>query len=66
MATPPDKLFNEDDLDRINTGLARLDVARSLIDQAKQAGFDVGNQERQATEQRDRLLKIKNTFFPGR
>lgn len=66
MATPASELFGEADLERINQGLERLDQARQILDLAKQAGLDVAEQEQRAKDSREQLLRLKNTFFPGR
>lgn len=50
----------------ITDALSRLDSADKIIDMAKQAGIDVGNAGDVAAGHRQQLLKIKNTFFPGR
>ncbi len=66
MATRPQDLFTEQDLQRINEALAQLDTAQEIIEMGKQAGLDVEQQEERAREQRNQLLRLKNTFFPGR
>lgn len=53
------------DLDDINRALTRLDDADDLIQKASQAGIDVEPFRARARENKDRLLKIKQSFFPG-
>lgn len=60
-ATP----LTETDRDDIDRALARLDDADSLIQKAQQAGIDVEPFRARARENKDRLLKIKQAFFPG-
>lgn len=50
----------------ISTALQNLDAGQRLIDMAKQAGIPVGDAEEKAANLRGNLLKVKNTFFPGR
>lgn len=58
--------LTEADLEDIDRSLARLKDADSLIDKAAQAGIDVEPFRQRARETRDRLGKIKQSFFPGR
>lgn len=60
-----DPLTEADMLD-INRALARLDDAENLIQKAQQAGIDVEPFRVRSRETKDRLLKIKQAFFPGR
>lgn len=46
-------------LDTIKSGLSQVALA-------KQAELDVGNSETELIAARDKLLKIKNVYFPGR
>ncbi len=57
--------LTETDLTDINRALARLDDAEGLITKAQQAGIDVAPFRERASANRDRLLKIKQSFFPG-
>lgn len=66
MSTPVSKLFTEADLQRINQALSQLDEAQQVIDAATQAGIDVKSFSDRAKKNREALLRIKNTFFPGR
>jgi hypothetical protein len=62
----PTEVLSEQDLARINTALGQLDRANQVIDMATQAGLDVNTFKERAKTSRDQLLRIKNTFFPGR
>lgn len=66
MARPAAQIFTEEDLQRINSALAQLDQANEVIDMATQAGIDVEQFKERARTNREQLLRIKNTFFPGR
>ncbi len=57
--------LTEADLADINRALARLEDAETLIQKAQQAGIDVEAFRTRARENQDRLLKIKQSFFPG-
>lgn len=50
----------------IQQGIDDAEEALGHIELAKQAGLDVSNLEKGAKETRDRLLKIKSVYFPGR
>lgn len=60
------KVLGEGDLTRINGALSQLGQADELIAMAKQAGIDVSQFQDRAKQSREQLLRIKNTFFPGR
>jgi hypothetical protein len=62
----PKEVLTEQDLDQINGALAEIDEAEGIIAQAKHAGIDLTPQEVQARETKDKLLRIKQAFFPGR
>lgn len=62
----PRDILNEADFVRIQDGIQASEAALALIDLSKQAGIDVSTFEQTAKANRDKLLKIKNTFFPGR
>lgn len=69
MITPdqiPTSLLNDSHFATIRNALDVIDVAFRHIAQAKQAGVKVDQYEKQLQEQRDQLLKLKNTYFPGR
>lgn len=58
--------LTESDLDDINRSLQRLDDASVIMDRARQAGIDVTAFEQRQRDARDKLLKLKQAFFPGR
>ncbi len=58
--------LTETDLDDINRALTRLEDANALIEKATMAGIDVQPFQQRSREARDRLMKIKQAFFPGR
>ena len=58
--------LNETDLDDINRALARLGDAEALMTKAQQAGIDIEPFRQRARESKDKLLAIKQSFFPGR
>jgi hypothetical protein len=60
------QVLSETDLTRINQALAQLDRADQVIDMANRAGIPVDQFQKDAKDRRDKLLRIKNTFFPGR
>ena len=62
----PDGPLSERDLEQINAALVEIESAEGLIAQAKQAGIDLGRQEELARETKEKLLRIKQAFFPGR
>jgi len=62
----PLEVLTESDLQRINDALDRLESAQLTIDKAQEAGFDFSRQRERVQEARGRLLRIKQTFFPGR
>lgn len=55
----------EQDLENINTRLDQLIVADDQIKLAEQAGMDVVQLKETARTQRNQLLRIKQTYFPG-
>lgn len=60
-----DSPLNEQDLADLKTNLVELDKAEKLIDQASRAGIDVGPQLERARETRDKLMRMKQAFWPG-
>lgn len=62
----PDGPLTENDLIAINSALAEIGNAQGIIEQAKRAGIDLTAQETLARETKDKLLRIKQAFFPGR
>ena len=66
MPQNPREVLGETNYQQIVEGIESAESAIALAELSRQAGLDVGDAMRRATETRDRLLKIKNTFFPGR
>lgn len=60
------QVLTEQDLSRINTALGQLQRAKEVIDMASRAGIDVSPFKDRAKTSEEQLLRIKNTFFPGR
>lgn len=58
--------LTDEDLADIDRALARLKDADNLIVKSQQAGIDVEPFRQRAREAQERLLKIKQAFFPGR
>ena len=61
-----DNPLTEDHLLKLNEGLEA--VARGLrqAELASRAGIDVASQKRSLEESRDKILQIKQVYFPGR
>jgi len=59
-------VLTDDHLQRINDNLAGLDKAREHMRLAKLAGLDVSAMEEAEKDARDKLLRIKQVYFPGR
>jgi len=66
MANEISAPFGPEDLVQLNEQLRQLDEADRLIQKSKQAGLDVGANETTSRELRAKLLRLKQTFFPGR
>lgn len=62
MANP----LTDADLDQINANLTQLKVADEQIKLAQQAGLDVTTLKDTANTQRAQLIKLKQTYFPGK
>jgi hypothetical protein len=65
MADPTGPL-TEADLEQTKDQLEALKLARTEMDRAQRAGIDVSEQRKRADELEQQLLRIKNTYFPGR
>lgn len=63
---PPQNPLTEQDLEDLNKALEDSRDADSLIQQAQQAGLDVEVFRVRNREARERLARIKQTFFPGK
>ena len=62
MANP----LTDTDLEQINANLIQLKIADEQIKLAQQAGLDVTGLKDTANSQRSQLLKLKQTYFPGK
>ncbi len=61
-----DSPLSEQHFTQIQQALAALDRADRHIQMARMAGIDVALQEKASAEARDKLLRIKQVYFPGR
>ena len=52
-------------LAQINNALDAIKLGETQVQQAKRAGIDVSEQERTMSEAKEKLLKLKNVYFPG-
>lgn len=57
--------LTESDLEDLNKALQDSADAEELIEMAGRAGLDVSEFKDRNREGRDRLVRIKSTFFPG-
>lgn len=55
-----------DAFDRIEQGLAEVRKIDEQIKKARQAGLTMDEEQRLNQENRARLMKIKQTYFPGK
>jgi len=58
--------FTEKDLTELNARLEDVKTAELLLDQSTRAGIDMSAQIIRIKELKDQLLKIKQSFWPGR
>lgn len=58
--------LSEQDYEGIKQQLETLSDLDEQLRRAAQAGIDVTAQKEQARQSRDQLLKLKQTYFPGR
>lgn len=66
MSSTPQSPLTNQDLDNINAKLRELDAADALIQQSIRGGIDMADQLRKARELREQLMRLKQSFFPGR
>jgi hypothetical protein len=57
--------FTPEDLARIKQQLAMLDEAEDIIERGIKGGIDLEEQKKTLRDQREQLVKLKNSFFPG-
>jgi len=65
MATNPNSPLNDTHLAQIRAALRYVDIAETQLVLAKQAKIDVSGLEKQLADAKDKLLAIKNTYFPN-
>ncbi len=66
MAEPTlENPFTAEQKQQILEGIEKSQELINAINKAQSAGIDTGTQLQQAKEVRERLLKIKNTYFPN-
>lgn len=53
------------DLVELKQKIVELDKADKLIEQASRAGIDVSGEQTRTRDLRDKLMKMKQAFFPG-
>lgn len=58
--------LTETHFNNIVEGIRRADEAIAAAEKAALAGIDLSSVRQQAIEARDRLLKVKQVYFPGR
>lgn len=61
----PNNPLGEQDLQMIKDSLSALDDVEELANRSETAGIDVTQQKADIKRERDRLLKLKQGFFPG-
>jgi len=61
----PENPLTEKDLLDIEQALAELEEAEASAQMAQQAGIDVTRELQQIRENREKLLRIKQTYFPN-
>lgn len=63
--TNPNSPLTDSHLSQINNGLALINQAESQAILAKQAGIDVSAAEAIIAQAKDKLVRLKNVYFPG-
>jgi phosphoglycerate dehydrogenase-like enzyme len=63
---PFEPILTEEHYQVMKNSLDQLAVLDMHIQQAKRAGIDVTEQERQMNDTRNKLLQMKNVYFPNR
>lgn len=57
--------LNSDHLAQIKNALDVIAFAEQEVAKAKRAGIDVSQQERDLADSKQKLLQVKNVYFPG-
>ena len=52
-------------LNQIRNALDVIAIAEQQVELAKRAGIDVALAEQQLRDSKDKLLRLKNVYFPG-
>ena len=60
-----DNPLTTDDLTQMKEGVKKLDAADNLIRRSIAAGIDMKSQQAQTRELREKIQRIRQTFFPG-
>lgn len=58
--------LTQDDINQLNEQLKTVTFAESEIRKAESAGIDMTEQKAQLKDTKAQLLRIKNTYAPGR
>lgn len=62
---PPVSPLTQEHLAQIRNALDVVSIAEQQLALAKRAGLDVAQQERDLAESKQKLLQLKNVYFPG-
>jgi len=65
MSTIPNSPLTAAHLEQIRNALDVITIAQQQVELAKRAGVDVSAQETQLKDAQDKLLRLKNVYFPG-
>lgn len=63
--TVRERIATSENLQKIQRGIEAAEEAEEIIQLAKQAGLEVDAQEKRNRDARAKLLRLKQTFFPG-
>jgi hypothetical protein len=66
MANGNTNPLSENHYQQIMAGLESADAAIRQAEMAQQAGLDVASKLKAAQDAKAQLLRLKNTYFPGR
>lgn len=65
MSTNPDSPLTASHLSQIRNALDMIDRTQKQVDLAQRAGIDVTVQQQQLADSKQKLLQLKNVYFPG-
>ena len=57
--------LTEADLTKIDDALAAIAIGEKQIELARRAGFEVADKEKELAASKEKLLQIKQVYFPG-